>query len=133
MSKYDPLSHGLRRQRNSHIPATFSQIEAILQFGLPKTARARSQWWENNATRHSHARAWLDAGFLTKEVSTAAETVTFVRSSAAGVAWRGPKTTSFGEVKNAGRLAALRGAAAALHQKQGEVRGERLGGKLAHH
>lgn len=40
-----------------NIPATFQQVERILGFVLPATARQKPQWWENNPTRHVQARA----------------------------------------------------------------------------
>jgi hypothetical protein len=79
MSIYDPLTDWLRAQNGNRIPATFGQIEAILHFDLPDTARRRSQWWENNSDHHSHARAWLTAGLHTEEVNLTAETLTFIR------------------------------------------------------
>lgn len=81
MGAYAPLNTWLSRQPAiiRHVPATFEQIEAILGYQLPPTARRKSQWWENNATRHSQARAWLDAGFETQNVNLANETLTFAR------------------------------------------------------
>ena len=65
----------------NHIPATFQQIEAILGRTLPRSASQRPQWWENNSTQHSHASAWLEAGFLTEQVSIANRTLTFRRQN----------------------------------------------------
>jgi len=80
MSIYDPLFEWLQRQNNNRIATTFAQIETVLHFDLPDTARRRPQWWENNPNHHSHARAWLDAGFHTEEVDLIRETLAFVRS-----------------------------------------------------
>jgi hypothetical protein len=63
----------------NNIPVTFEQIEGILGFQLPATARRKAQWWENNATGHIQARSWLDAGFLTQGVNIPNETLTFTR------------------------------------------------------
>lgn len=46
MSKYDPLSGHLRRQRQDELELTFAEIERILGAMLPKSA-ARQQWWAN--------------------------------------------------------------------------------------
>jgi len=81
MGQYLPLYKWLVGQLKTvrHIPSTFKQIEGILGFDLPPTARKKSQWWENNSNRHSHAKAWLDAGYHTQEVDTIKETVAFSR------------------------------------------------------
>ena len=65
MSKYDPLSGHLRRQRPADLELTFVEIERILGAMLPKSA-ARPQWWANtNDTdaRHVQHRAWSEAGY----------------------------------------------------------------------
>src|ERR1700757_1700301 len=47
---------------------------------------------------------------------------------------RGYPASFFGSIKSSlSRLLCIGSFAAAFHQKQGEVRGERLGGKLPHH
>lgn len=81
MGAYAPLNAWLSRQPANvhHVPTTFEQIERILGAPLPPTARRKSQWWENNATRHVQARAWLDAGFETRDVNLTNETLTFAR------------------------------------------------------
>jgi len=62
------------------VPITFNGIEAVLGFGLPPTARRRSQWWENNPFGHSQALAWLNAGFVTEQVDVLNETLAFRRA-----------------------------------------------------
>ena len=42
---------------------TFSQIDSVVG-RLPASARKHNAWWANSVTAHSHARAWLDAGYL---------------------------------------------------------------------
>ena len=81
MGAYAPLHAWLVAQpvNINYVPATFEEIESILGFPLPPTARQRPQWWENNSIQHSHARAWLDAGFLTQQVNIPNETLTFSR------------------------------------------------------
>lgn len=81
MGGYAPLHAWLVGQPSNldKIHARFEQIEGILGFILPATARKKSQWWENNATRHVQARAWLDAGFHTANLSLSNGTVDFER------------------------------------------------------
>ncbi len=81
MRAYAPLHTWLVGQPGNihNIPATFAQIEGILGFTLPATARQKSQWWENNPARHVQATAWLDAGFFTRDVNIPNEMLTFSR------------------------------------------------------
>ena len=40
-------------------------------------------WWSNDETGHSHAKAWLDAGWRTAEVDIPGRKLTFARADAA--------------------------------------------------
>jgi hypothetical protein len=81
MSKYEPLPQFLAAARSSTKRLSFAEIERILGFKLPKSAYDHEAWWSNNATGHSHARAWLDAGWRTQDLNLAERIVTFRRSS----------------------------------------------------
>ncbi len=60
--------------------ASFTEIERVLGFPLPKSARRHPAWWANEKNgRHTHARAWIGAGWKTEDVDIAAESVTFRR------------------------------------------------------
>ena len=59
---------------------TFRQVEAVLGFALPNSARRYEAWWSNTDT-HSQAKAWLGAGWATADVHVAAERVSFVRNA----------------------------------------------------
>jgi hypothetical protein len=81
MSKYDPVYKWLHAQSAGDIwsfSTTFKQIEAILGFGLPNSARTTPQWWENDGA-HAQCVAWIDAGFETRNLNLARESVEFVR------------------------------------------------------
>lgn len=80
MSKYEPLPQFLRRLRAPLQRLSFREIERILGFKLPPSAYEYEAWWSNNASGHSHARAWLDAGWQTEEVDLTDRQVTFRRS-----------------------------------------------------
>ena len=58
---------------------TFSEIESILGFALPPSARRHRPWWANQGRNggngHSHARAWNAAGWETADVDMRAETL----------------------------------------------------------
>lgn len=64
--------------------ATFSEIEAIIGFGLPASARLHRPWWSNQSgdNGHSQAMAWGAAGWETAEVDMEAETLLLRRSPA---------------------------------------------------
>lgn len=49
---------------------TFSEVETIIGFGLPPSARLHRPWWSNQSGRigHSQALAWAAAGWETAEV-----------------------------------------------------------------
>lgn len=80
MGKYEPLERFLKSLDARQWRASFEDIERILNFKLPKSARTHPAWWSNDETGHSHARAWLDAGRRTRDVDIAAGKVTLVRS-----------------------------------------------------
>jgi hypothetical protein len=87
VGKCDPLYRWLRQQRAKNVPATFSQLESILGFELPPTAKGRRECWANEAgdTRHVQCRAWLEAGYKTQDVNLAQEFVRFVQGQSAAV------------------------------------------------
>lgn len=82
MSKYEPLPQFLASAHDSTLRLSFAEIERVLGFKLPKSAYEHEAWWSNNATGHSHARVWLEAGWRTENVDLASRKVTFLRSSA---------------------------------------------------
>jgi hypothetical protein len=86
MSKYEPLPQFLELARSSIKRLSFTEIERILGFKLPKSAYEHEAWWSNNATGHSHARAWLSAGWRTQDVDLGGRKVTFQRSRPASPA-----------------------------------------------
>lgn len=75
--KYSPLQEYLRTGRGEQIAFTFSEIEDILGFALPKSAHEHDAWWSNGG--HSHSYAWLDADWKVEEFSRAEQTVSFER------------------------------------------------------
>jgi hypothetical protein len=83
MSKYGPLSEHLAARRGDEWPASFSELEAVLGFPLPKAARAGRAWWTNDPDK-SHSRAWAAQGWEVGDVDHAAERVVFRRGAASG-------------------------------------------------
>jgi hypothetical protein len=100
MGKYEPLGRFLKSLDRPRWRASFAEIEAILSFKLPDSAFKYPAWWSNDATGHSHARAWLDAGWRTAEVDVTARKVTLVRSEGqSGVIKRDPWGCMAGTVR----------------------------------
>jgi len=69
------------RRKEDMWRASFSEIESILGFPLPPSARKFNAWWENETRgSHSHARSWLSAGWRTRNLNLTGETVEFCRA-----------------------------------------------------
>jgi hypothetical protein len=77
MSKYQPLSDRLRGHPADEWRTSFSEIEEVLGFPLPKGARGRA-WWANDEAR-PHSRAWAAQGWGAHEVDPVQGAVTFRR------------------------------------------------------
>jgi len=81
MSKYNPLSARLAGHAGPEWRASFSEIEEVLGFALPRGARSGSTWWRNTGAQ-PHQRAWMHAGWEAAEVDHAAGLVTFRKLAA---------------------------------------------------
>jgi hypothetical protein len=79
--KYAPLYKYLRALKVEEWRTNFQQLEQILEFTLPDSARIHRPWWANQGERggHSHALAWEMAGWRTSQVDMPGETLVFVR------------------------------------------------------
>lgn len=88
MSKYDPLRTYLERQVVGETALAFRDIEKVLGFDLPPSARKHQAWWANNVGTHVNARAWREAGWKTTRVDLASERVVFVRDAASNLGAR---------------------------------------------
>lgn len=82
MSKYDPLSARLAAHPADQWEASFSELESVLGFPLPKAARVGRGWW-TDASGGSHRRAWTLHGWTVGEVDHPGERVVFRRDAAA--------------------------------------------------
>ena len=76
--KYTPLTDFLASLDSRDWSASFSDVEGILGFSLPPSARKWQAWWSNTPS-HSQANAWIEAGWETREVDFDKESVVFVR------------------------------------------------------
>ena len=55
---------------SSTVTLTFAHVEQLLGRPLPPSARRHRHWWENDRG-HTHARAWLEAGWRSGPVGIA--------------------------------------------------------------
>ena len=80
--KYQRLYQYLGSLQAQEWRASFSEIEAVIGFELPPSARLHRPWWGNQrgGSGHSHALAWSVAGWETAEVDMEAETLLFRRT-----------------------------------------------------
>lgn len=76
MSKYEPLQRHLLACRGQDLVLSFSDIEEIVGFRLPASARKYAAWWSNSDSSHVQAQAWLDAGYETTDVDIPGERLT---------------------------------------------------------
>ena len=78
--KYRNLQNWLENNSSERITLTFIEIDEILGFDLPKSAKTYTEWWANDSS-HSQA-VWLDAGYKTINPSGAVsiQQITFERS-----------------------------------------------------
>jgi hypothetical protein len=73
-SKYDPLANWLTSSGEPEVRSTFAQIEGVLGFTMPPSARNHPAWWSGSVA----ARSISSAGWRATQVNLTAETVTFV-------------------------------------------------------
>ncbi len=68
---------------------SFGEIESILGFELPASARLHRPWWANQSdgNGHSQALAWGVAGWETAEIDMEAETLTLRRKRTLDETW----------------------------------------------
>ena len=78
-AKYRGLAEYLLSSNETRITLSYSQIEEILGFALPDTARKFKQsYWANTET-HSYASSWMAVGYKTR-VDIESDTVTFIKN-----------------------------------------------------
>ena len=83
--KYAPLYRHLMSLKVNEWHPSFAEVEAVLGFPLPRSARIHQPWWSNQTTpgSHSHAQAWQRAGWKARNVNLVAETLLFQRNAPA--------------------------------------------------
>jgi hypothetical protein len=81
--KYAPLYRHLLALGAAEWSASFEEIEGVLGFRLPRSARLYQPWWSNQRASgsHSHAQAWQRAGWKVRGVDLLRERVVFERTT----------------------------------------------------
>lgn len=79
MSIYEPLGLYLKKTASDHIAMSFRDVEAVIGRKLPASAYRHRPWWANEERGHSHAKAWLRAGYETEQVDMVAKRLVFRR------------------------------------------------------
>ncbi|MBU4528556.1 hypothetical protein [Hoeflea sp.] len=80
MTKYEPLSDYLKSSDHDRVPMTFNELEKLIDDTLPPSARKHRAWWSNNPSNSVITRAWLDAGYITRDVDLGGEKLVFRRA-----------------------------------------------------
>jgi hypothetical protein len=78
MGSYDGLRVYLAGRDERHVELSFEALEGILGRKLPASAHNHRAWWANDRS-HSHAHAWLEAGWEVDRVNLTARKVSFRR------------------------------------------------------
>ena len=76
--KYQPLSRFLAALQATKWRATFDDLERVLGFPLPASARRWPAWWSNTRS-DSHVRAWTEAGWYVDKVRLRSESLVLRR------------------------------------------------------
>ena len=63
-NKYEPLYEYLLKEKRDDFVLTYEEIEAILGFDLPRSAK-RAEWWDDDTPEHprDQAQAIHQAGY----------------------------------------------------------------------
>ncbi len=139
MGKYEPLASRLQAFAHDEWATSFEQIEEVLGFPLPPSARRHREWWGNQRGRgHSQAMAWQDAGWQVWKIDLAAERVIFRRVERVVSLSGGQQAESDeGLIEQAGELLGIqdrgqivREALRALIQREAARRLAKLGGTM---
>ena len=79
--KYAPLYRHLVAMEGAYWCVSFAELEAILGFELPVSARLYRSWWSNRkrSAGHSQTLSWQAAGWKTCRLELEAETLVFER------------------------------------------------------
>jgi hypothetical protein len=80
MGKYDKLGWHLAKLKSNRVGYHFEELEKILGFPLPKSARLHRPWWANDKTHVQASDGWLDYGWVVDSVEMDDQVVEFLKS-----------------------------------------------------
>lgn len=79
-SSYAPLAEHLAAANDNVETLSFAQLERVLGRPLPASARRHRAWWSNESSgTHTHAAAWMGAGWVADAIDLDSGVVTFRR------------------------------------------------------
>ena len=142
MGKYEPLAEMLRHLPEHEWEASFAEVEEVLGFSLPASARRYREWWANQRNGgHSQAKGWQEAGWRVGRVDLDRKLVVFRRSERSGTAselpekdWRSSDEKLFERacyyLGTTDREQIVREAMKALCEREAARRLARLGGTM---
>jgi len=78
MGKYSLLGENLGRLDEETL--SFIEVEKILSFSLPASARKHRAWWANDKSHSRTVDGWLSVGWVVKSVDLTRQVVTFMKS-----------------------------------------------------
>ena len=84
--KYALLYRCLCARSGRQWRVSFTDVEALLGFTLPQSARLHRSWWSNRRNSHgyAHSLAWQLAGWRTAAVDLERESLVFERKETIG-------------------------------------------------
>ncbi len=90
--KYAKLTAYLEQQTGDRVTLPFAEIEKIVGFTLPGSARDHGPWWTNSRSPGRHNEAWLNIGWETTDRDMKAQTIAFQRNGSVAPAYQPPRT-----------------------------------------
>lgn len=99
--KYAKLTAYLGEQASDQVMLSFAEIEKILGFVLPDSARNHGPWWTNSRSTGRHNEAWLNIGWETADRNMRAQTIAFHRTSTAAFIQRQTRQRNLGHAHHA--------------------------------
>jgi len=80
LGKYRALASYLSSQTASDLSLSFSDVEGILRFALPNSARKYRPWWANDVSHVQAEDGWLVVGWKVDAVDLARKAVSLSKS-----------------------------------------------------
>ena len=79
MGKYEKIGVLLTNEKSNEIMYSFKEIEEILGFPLPQSAKLYRPWWANDSTHVQALDGWLNNGWKVSSVDMDKQIVVFNR------------------------------------------------------